>query len=380
MPENGRGADVPLPRTERHEAPLYLARYQQRQARDRERASGEPVSDDEQDIPLYLRRFRARRRDQTGPDEHRHRETDPRPPPVVEADGQRFTEAWASSTRQKEIVPPPEAARDTVAATVHVVRHAETQGYSVDGGLTPMGRWQARRRGHDLSKVVRAGETVRVVCADTARGRQTAEHLRSGMEDGLQLWGRHAEILGPEPREEFRNLQVWSPQGGRRDPTAAFREYHAVMERYERVALGDRPLWLVEMDRFWRTQDAGGDPIFYWLTIPMLHFEPPSLCVLRCWLGIVHLTEESGEGVRVVCATHSGPMRALATWAFGHDPGEPYNTEEIVVRLRRNRTEATLAYRNRAQDVHVPPVDRWPVWWEPERHEAHRQRKRDAVM
>lgn len=96
--------------------------------------------------------------------------------------------------------------------------------------------------------------------APTARALRTAEHIRRGIEDGLELWGRSAAVVGPEAMEEFRNFQVWSPSGIK-DPTQAFREYHAVLERYERVALGDRPLWLVEMDRFWRVQLGGGDPI-----------------------------------------------------------------------------------------------------------------------
>lgn len=378
-PDRGRGADreggqVPLgggpaeaafPATDRSGAPLYLARYRQRSSRPR--PVPDQVDDEDTSIPLYLRRFRAKRSGAGQPEPERSE------PPVLEEDGQRFTEAWAGSTKQKEIIPPPGARDGTVVATVHLVRHGETQGYSIDGGLTPMGRWQARRRGHDQSKSVRDGETVRLVCADTARAGETAEALRHGIEDGLSLWARDAKVIGPERREEFRNLQVWSPEGGRRDPTAAFREYHAVQERYERERIGDRPLWLVEMDRFWRTQDGGGDPISFWLTVPMLHFEPPALCVLRMWLGITRLIKESGDGVRIICATHSGPMRALATWAFGHDPGEPYNLEEVIVRVRRDLTEATVAYRNRSQEVHVPPTDRWPVWWEPDGGHAPRE-------
>ena len=102
-----------------------------------------------------------------------------------------------------------------------------------------MGRWQAHRRGHDLSKGVPDGQAIRIVCAPTARATQTAEQLRRGFEDGLVAWGRRADVRGPEPMAEFRNFTVWTPSG-EKDVTAAFREYHAVAERYERVALGDR--------------------------------------------------------------------------------------------------------------------------------------------
>ena len=98
------------------------------------------------------------------------------------------------------------------------------------------------------------------------------------------MWNRTAEISEVDGMEEFRNFQVWTPDG-LRDVTGAFRLYQKEMEKYERVALGDRPLWLVEVDRFWRTQQGGGDPITYWTQIPMLNFEPPSATVRRFWAG-----------------------------------------------------------------------------------------------
>ena len=131
---------------------------------------------------------------------------------------------------------------------------------------------------------------------------------------------------------EFRNFQVATPDG-LRDVTSAFRMYHALMERYERVALGDRPMWLVEVDRFWNVQQGGADPIHHWMTIPMLHFEPPASCVRRFWAGFQRLVGEA-PGARILCATHSGPIRAFAAWAVGYDPGEPYNTEEVLVKLK----------------------------------------------
>lgn len=344
--EEREGREVRLPRTERHDAPLYLARYLERRAREREAPQEIPEEDG---TPLYLRRFRAKQ----------NRPPTVEPPPAWSE--VRGTEAWARTIKTKEIVPPPEA-KDDFVAEIHIVRHGETQGYSVDGGLTPMGSWQSHRRGYELSKGVRDGERVVIVCAPTARATQTAEHLRRGIEDGLVLWGRSAEVAGPVPVEEFRNFQVWT-RDGPKDPTQAFREYHATLERYERVALGDRPLWLVEMDRFWRTQQGGGDPIHFWMTVPLLHFEPPAQVVLRLWAGFARVLDEHPDADRVFCTTHSGPMRALATWALGHDPGEPYNVEEVRVKLRRGRKEALVTFRNRSQEVHVPPPSEWPEWW-----------------
>ena len=72
---------------------------------------------------------------------------------------------------------------------------------------------------------------------------------------------------------------------GLRDVTSAFRQYQSTIEKLERMAVGDRPRWLVEIDRFYRTQLGGADPIQMWLTIPLMYFEPPAMCVRRFWRG-----------------------------------------------------------------------------------------------
>jgi broad specificity phosphatase PhoE len=350
----GEDRSAPLPRTDRVGAPAYLLRYLERRAGE----AAEPVEPDGEG-PLYLRRFRARRAAAaTAPSVT--------VPEALGPDQAGWTEAWLRTVRTKEIVPPPEARPKGRWLDIHVVRHAETQGYSTDAGLTPLGKWQARRRGHDLSKGLAEGSVVRLVCAPTARATETAEQIAAGIADGLEMWGRRVEVVGPEPREAFRNFQVWTPDGPR-DPTEAFRRYHAVLEEYERTAVGDRPLWLVELDRFWRLQNGGGDPIAFWATTPLLHFEPPSLVVLRFLAGFAELAAEVDERTRIVLATHSGPMRGLAMWAFGHDPGEPYNTEEVRVKLRPETREAVVTFRNRTQEIHVPAPEEWPEWAAPVR-------------
>ena len=223
-----------------------------------------------------------------------------------------------------------------------------------------MGGWQSHQRGHALSKSIRPGQQVRIVCADTSRARQTADQIHRGLLDGLHQWGVTAQISGPEPIDELHNFTVWTPDGPR-DVTSAFRQYQALMEKLERMAVGDRPRWLVEIDRFYRTQSGGADPIAMWLTIPLMYFEPPQSCVRRFWRGFHRLMAESPD-TKIIAATHSGPIRAFATWAHGYDPGEPYNTEEVVVRIRRGGGTALVAYRNRVTEVNVPPPDEMPVW------------------
>ena len=124
--------------------PLYLARYQRRRAQ-AAAPQGGPDAAEEADsaTPLYLRRFRERRADPQAPDA---------PPPVWNGEPLEVTRAWAEDTRNKEIVPERRGrSRPGSAADVFLIRHGETQGYSTESGLTPLGAWQAHRRGHTLA-------------------------------------------------------------------------------------------------------------------------------------------------------------------------------------------------------------------------------------
>ena len=309
-------------------------------------------------MPLYLRRFRDRRSQETVVETL---------PPLWERSGLGVQQALSEDNRNKEISAPA-AARPSVANEIYLVRHGETQGYSTESGLTPLGNWQAHTYGHTIAKRVKSGETVVVRSAATNRAGQTAENIYRGLLDGLAMFEKDLKVFEPEPMPEFRNFQVATPDG-LRDVTAAFRQYYSLLEEFERTALGDRPMWLVEVDRFWRTQQGGADPIQHWLTIPMMHFEPPAMCVRRFWIGLRRLAVEH-PGARLVVATHSGPIRAFATWAFGYDPGEPYNTEHVRVKLMEGGREALVSYRNRVQEVHVPEMDSLPSWefgeeWKP---------------
>ncbi len=334
-----------LPRTERTDPPAYLTRHLSRR-RDQGDAGtvldGGPVTDDA--TPLYLRRFRER-------DHHSD-------PVMYDGDVVGSSRAWAEVTRTKEIVPERRDQLASVDCDVYLVRHGETQGYSSESGLTPLGSWQAHRRGQELARRVLDGTVLELVCAPTNRARQTAEHVRRGLLDNLRMFGREAQIGEVRDDRNFRNFEVATPDGPR-DVTSAFRVYHREMEKYERVGLGERPGWLVDVDRFWGIQQGGGDPITHWLTMPMLHFEAPVSCVRRFWRGIASLRERTAAK-QVVVATHSGPIRAFATAAMGYDPGEPFNTEFVRVRLLAGGATALVLYRNRVQEVAIPDLDALP--------------------
>jgi broad specificity phosphatase PhoE len=307
----------------------YLLRY-------RERKAGQPAADRDGRGPLAARRFR----DGRGP-EAAHREP---------AGG-------------REVVAEPPVPDAGEAIELHLVRHGETQSYLADAGLSPRGTWQSRRVGHDLAAEVRDGEAVRLLCAPTARAARTADQVRMGLEDGLAACGRRADVRGPEPAERFRNFQVWTP-AGLLDPTGAAGEYRSRLSRQVALRPGERPLWQLELNRYWVLQASGGDPIEYWLKNPLLTFEPPVAVVRRFWAGAVELIADAGQLTRVVCCTHSGPMRAFATWALGHDAGEPLNTEQVRVRVWPRRGRVAVTYRGRTQEITGPPEADAEAWWE----------------
>jgi broad specificity phosphatase PhoE len=339
-PAPGHAPPPALPRTERPDPPAYLTRHLSRRA-----APVRPPEEAADDgAPLYLRRFRER--------DHRS------DPVMYDGDVVGSSRAWAEVTRTKEIVPERREQLAAVDCDVYLVRHGETQGYSSESGLTPLGSWQAHRRGQELARRVADGTAVEVLCAPTNRARQTAEHLRRGLLDNVRMFGRDAAIGELHDDPNFRNFEVATPEGPR-DVTSAFRIYHRELERYERVGLGERPGWLVDVDRFWAIQQGGGDPITHWLTMPMLHFEPPVSCVRRFWRGILDVRART-SATTVVVATHSGPIRAFATAAMGYDPGEPFNTEFVRVRLVAGGATALVLYRNRVQEVVLPDLDALP--------------------
>ena len=331
---------------DRHGAPLYLAKFREREQQ------GDVGADPDSDEPLYLQRFRTATKSTSDA-------------PLWQRSTLATQQALTEDNRNKEISPPPSAARP-LRNDVYLIRHGETQGYSTDSGLTPQGVWQAHTVGQTLAKRIKSGETVVFRHAATNRATETAEQIHRGLLDGLAQYEKEVTIHEPAVADEFRNFQFVSPDG-LKDVTAAFREYSASLEGFERTAERDRPRWVVEMDRFWRTQQGGGDPIQHWLTIPLLHFEPPSMTVRRFWAGINRLSDEF-PGARLAIATHSGCIRAFAVSALGYDPGEPYNTEHVRVKLLEdqddtvNGRDAMVAYRNRVENVKVPVIQELPTW------------------
>jgi broad specificity phosphatase PhoE len=332
--------------TTRDDAPAYLLRYEARRAGPR--VDGE----DEATEPAFVNRARERAvRRALAELDH------PSAPPGR-------TEAFARETVAPREFQWPESMRRRVSGTteVRLIRHGQTQGYVTDSALTPLGRWQAHRKGQDLAKGLPDEGVVRVVHAPTARAADTAVGLVAGLHQAVARYGIADVTIGePEPVDGFRNFQAWF-DGRELDITAAFYEFATMLEGYERHGGGDRPGWMVELDRIWRVQFAGGDPITPWLSVPTHYVEPPSYVVRRYWQGIVDEVRRGQPGTRVYICAHSGPIRAVAAAAFGHDPGEPNNLEDVRIRVHDDLEHATLTYRGRAVEVDVPTTIT-PSWF-----------------
>ena len=246
---------------------------------------------------------------------------------------------------------------------MRLIRHGQTQGYITDGALTPLGHWQAHRKGQDLAKGMKEGMTVRFPHARTRLGRRRQRSaVRSGVLQALSsLRHPRRHVEDPFPLEAFKNFQVWA--GGREvDVTAAFQEFAQIHEGYQRFGVGDRPGWITEMNRFYRVQFAGGDPITVWLTNPSFYFEPPDVRRAPPLAGDPRELSRLPEGGRLFVCGHSGPIRAVAASAVGHDPGEPHNTEDVRIRVHVDREHATLTYRGRAVEIDIPTLVT-PTWF-----------------
>lgn len=338
----------------RDDAPAYLAKYQAKQA-----APLAPPDYENLNEPPYLARARARSVEQSTFETL----TGDAPPNRSSAFG-------LETVAPRELdVPDPYRRRLQGSTDVRLIRHGQTQGYITDAALTDTGRWQAHHKGQDLAKGLSEGATVRMLYAPTPRAKETAVGVYEGLLQGAARYGipvgdHGVRILEPEVAPGFNNFQVFVDEPGNQremDVTSAFREMATLRNIHDASGAGERPGWFVEIDRFYKIQAAGGDPITQWLNIPLLYVEPPALVVRRFWNAITEYVKAGPENQRIFVCTHSGPIRAMATSAVGHDPGEPNNIEDVRIRVFKDLDRAILTYRGRGVEIEIP-TNVTPSW------------------
>jgi broad specificity phosphatase PhoE len=225
---------------------------------------------------------------------------------------------------------------------VWLLRHGETQGYRGDAGLTARGEAQAARAAGALPS---GGLALRH--SPSARAAATAATL------AVALRKRGTTVDGPHVEPGFANFAVRADGEVHAEPTAAYGA-HA-----EAIAAepAEGPLWLVEAGRFWGRHQRGEDPIGFWLSRPLLSFEPPARVVGRWWGAVLALDPAGGD---VAVCGHSGPMRALATAALGVDLGEPNHLEAVELDLGEGRAE--VRYRGVRAVLDVAELEEQPAW------------------
>ena len=349
----------------RIDEPGYVARYRAARQRTATDASGHddpdapPAVDD--DVPAYLRAYRSRSAS-GGPAAGESALVDDAAAddaPDVAGAANRAELAPTGST-----ISPPAA----VANDVFLVRHGETDALDELGDLSEQGRWQAHSYGRRLSTELHNGERVVVVHAGSQRAASTAAHAVDGLGEACAERGIDVEIEDAGAAPEFANFGFAGPTGPV-DIVEAFAAYRAGVDPAWQVDPADPPLWAFELDRLWKIQLSGGDPVQHWLTTPSIHAEPAAMVVRRVWGGIQRLGDEH-PGARLLIATHGGVARAFALAALGYDPGDPYNAEHVRAKILTGRNDALVSYRNRHQEICVPTLADLPIWktietWQP---------------
>lgn len=247
---------------------------------------------------------------------------------------------------------------------VRLVRHGETRAYTADRGLTERGRQQALAKGTELGRRLTPGSVVRLPHAPTHRAAETAQGIREGLLRGLRDGSLDGGVDGtvveaPVVDERFHNFRLWC-DGRALEPTQAYATYRAALDASD----PRRPGWFAEAHRFFGIMAQGDDPITWWLSQPVQHFEPAAGAVRRFWHAIADHARSGHPGLRVVVSTHSGCIRALAAAALGHDPGEPDNTEDVRVRIPSDADSAVVGYRGQRADIAVPTTADPP--WRPQ--------------
>ena len=159
------------------------------------------------------------------------------------------------------------AARWPTATDVRLIRHGQTQGYIADSALTPLGRWQAHRKGQDLAKGMQDGSWPASCTPPTARAAETAYGAgRGAAPGGGPVRHRRRDDRGSGAgRRASGTSRCGSTAGSSTSPPPS-RSSPTCSRATSATAVATGPGWMVEMDRVFRIQFAGGDPITYWLT------------------------------------------------------------------------------------------------------------------
>ncbi len=217
----------------------------------------------------------------------------------------------------------------SIVTIVHVLRHGHIPSHDVDVSLTEEGLKAVYFAGRQLATIVEDGEALSFFHGPARRARETAWGLYRSLMSSLEAAGRSSvQVAEPAPLLGLANLRL-VVQG--RLEEAMRIQYDLVRALYLAEPSPENAGRLAFHDGFWSAED----PMGYWLTHPSPHAESPDEVAERVAAAIRELLSEPPRPPatrrRVICASHSGPMRAFLRQVFGADPGEPDFCESFTV-------------------------------------------------
>jgi hypothetical protein len=175
---DGRAEGVQFPRTERYEAPLYLAKYLERQSRGQQTGDVDP--DDKTPLLAAVQERRT---------------VDHRSASSLHQRVGRMQQAMSEDNRTKEISAPPSS--NEAGGRRYLIRHGRTQGYSTEAGLTPGGT-SSTLWSHGQQADVQRRDHRDPSCRHQSVG-QTATQIQMGLLDGLAMFEKNIKVFEPAP-------------------------------------------------------------------------------------------------------------------------------------------------------------------------------------
>jgi broad specificity phosphatase PhoE len=190
---------------------------------------------------------------------------------------------------------------------LYLLRHGEVTSHRGDVPITPDAERHSLEVGQELG--TSHPGPVRVLCGETRRARDTADHLAKG------LAGVGALVTGPDVAFALRNPDLYV--AGTRVNMVSSPD--ALAEQVDRLSAPD----VASLSFFPEFFDSP-DRIGWWLT----HNSPPGevagTVADRIKSFAVSLSDPVPERFEVVVAvTHSPLLRAVGLEFLGHDIGEP---------------------------------------------------------
>ena len=230
---------------------------------------------------------------------------------------------------------------------IHVVRHGHIPSHDTDVPLTEEGQKAVYFAGSELAALIEDGEVISFFHGPARRARETAWGIYHGLRDSLKATSpAEPRIAPPDILGGLRNLG-FIVQGRMQEAMRV--QFDLVRAEYLAEPSPENADRMAFHQGFWDSDD----PIRFWLTHPSPHAEDPNEVARRVAAALRELLREPPQPPasrrRIICASHSAPMRAFLRQVFGADPGEPDFCESFTVE-RMEDGRARVVFRGQSKD------------------------------